>query len=74
MHFLLLFVMLAALSSVQSHAYDFGSFRDHEMRINAVSSLTQEGRETLHLIQQGSLFLYARDGVILSNFEKRLPK
>ncbi|MEO6421520.1 MAG: ribonuclease domain-containing protein [Candidatus Nitrotoga sp.] len=74
LHFLLSFVMLVALGSVQSYAYEFGSFYDHEMRVIAVSALTQEGRETLHLIKQGGPFLYARDGVIFSNFEKRLPK
>ena len=75
LHFLfLLFAMLLALVSVQTYAYAFGSYNDLGMRVIAVSELPLEGRETLHLIKQGGPFLYARDGVIFSNFEKRLPK
>ena len=66
--------MLVALVSVQTYAYAFGPYNELEMRVIAVSELPMEGRETLHLIKQGSPFLYARDGVIFSNFEKRLPK
>ncbi len=69
-----LFAMLSALVSVQTYADGFGSDNDREMRVVAVSALPLEGRETLHLIKQGGPFLYARDGVIFSNFEKRLPK
>ena len=75
LHFLFfLFAMLLALGSAQTYAYAFGSYNDREMQIIAVSALPPEGRETLHLIKQGGPFLYARDGVIFSNFEKRLPK
>ena len=75
LHFLsFLFAMLLALVSVQTYADVFGSNNDHEMRVVAVSALPLEGRETLNLIKQGGPFLYARDGVIFSNFEKRLPK
>lgn len=75
LHFLfLLFSMLLALVSVQIYADTFGSYNDREMRVIAVSALPLEGRETLGLIKQGGPFLYARDGVIFSNFEKRLPK
>ncbi|WP_173055502.1 ribonuclease domain-containing protein [Candidatus Nitrotoga sp. AM1P] len=75
LHFLCcLFAMLLALVSVQTYADVFGSNNDREMQIIAVSALPLEGRETLHLIKQGGPFLYARDGVIFSNFEKRLPK
>lgn len=66
--------MLLALVSVQTYADVFGPNNDREMQIIAVSALPLEGRETLHLIKQGGPFLYARDGVIFSNFEKRLPK
>ncbi|WP_239796264.1 ribonuclease domain-containing protein [Candidatus Nitrotoga arctica] len=74
LHLFFLFAMLLALASVQTYADVFGSYNDREMRVVAVSALPLEGRETLHLIKQGSPFLYARDGVIFSNFEKRLPK
>jgi ribonuclease T1 len=75
LHFLFcLFAMLLALVSVQTYADVFGSNNDGEMQVIAVSALPLEGRETLHLIKQGGPFLYARDGVIFSNFEKRLPK
>jgi ribonuclease T1 len=75
LHFLFcLFAMLLALVSVQTYADVFGSNNDREMQIVAVSTLPLEGRETLHLIKQGGPFLYARDGVIFNNFEKRLPK
>lgn len=66
--------MLLALVSVQTYADVFGSNNDHEMRVVAVSALPLEGRETLNLIKQGGPFLYARDGVIFSNFENHLPK
>ncbi len=75
LHFLFfLFAMLLALVSVQTYADALGSYNDREMRVIAVSALPLEGRETLHLIKQGGPFSYARDGVIFSNFEKRLPK
>ena len=75
LHFLFfLFAILLVLVSVQTYAYAFGSNIDHEMRVITVSELPMEGRETLRLIKQGGPFLYARDGVIFSNFEKRLPK
>jgi len=75
LHFLfVLFAMLLALASAQTHADAFGSNNDREMLIIAVSALPPEGRETLHLIKQGGPFPYPRDGVIFSNFEKRLPK
>ena len=75
LHYLFaLFAMLLALASAQTHAYAFKSNNDREMQVIAVSALPPEGRETLHLIKQGGPFLYARDGVIFSNFEKRLPK
>lgn len=66
--------MLLALASAQTHAYAFGSNNVREMRIIAVSELPPEGRETLRLIKTGGPFPYPRDGVIFSNFEKRLPK
>lgn len=69
-----LFAMLAVLASGQIHAYAFGSNIEREMRVIAVSALPPEGRETLRLIKQGGPFPYPRDGVIFSNFEKRLPK
>ncbi|RFC37506.1 MAG: ribonuclease T1 [Candidatus Nitrotoga sp. SPKER] len=69
-----LFAMLSALVSVQTYADVFGSSNDREMRVVPVSALPLEGRETLRLIKQGGPFLYTRDGVIFSNFEKRLPK
>ena len=69
-----LFAMLLALASAHTHAYALGSNNDREMQIIAVSALPPEGRETLHLIKQGGPFPYPRDGVIFSNFEKRLPK
>jgi len=69
-----LFAMLLALASGQTCAYAFGSNNDREMQIIAVSALPPEGHETLHLIKQGGPFPYPRDGVIFSNFEKRLPK
>ncbi|MDP1856136.1 MAG: ribonuclease domain-containing protein [Candidatus Nitrotoga sp.] len=69
-----LFAMLLALVSVQTYADVFGSDNDREMGVVAVSALPPEGRETLHLIKWGGPFPYPRDGVIFSNFEKRLPK
>ncbi|MDP1637199.1 MAG: ribonuclease domain-containing protein [Candidatus Nitrotoga sp.] len=66
--------MLLALVSVQTYADVFGSDNDREMGVVAVSALPPEGRETLHLIKWGGPFPYPRDGVIFSNFEKRLPK
>lgn len=69
-----LFAMLAVLASGQIHAYVSRSNIDREMRVIAVSALPPEGRETLRLIKQGGPFPYPRDGVIFSNFEKRLPK
>jgi len=69
-----LFAMLLALASAQTHAYAFGSNNDREMQIIAVSAMPTEGRETLRLIKQGGPFPYSRDGVIFSNFENRLPK
>lgn len=75
LHYLfVLFVMLMALASAHTHTYALGSNNDREMQIIAVSALPPEGRETLHLIKQGGPFPYPRDGVIFSNFEKRLPK
>jgi ribonuclease T1 len=75
LHFLfVLYPMLLALASAQTHAYAFGSNNDREMQIIAVSAVPPEGRETLHLIKQGGPFPYPRDGVIFSNFEKQLPK
>ena len=75
LHYLfVLFAMLLALASAHTHAYALGSNNDREMQIIAVSALPPEGRETLHLIKQGGPFPYPRDGVIFSNFEKRLPK
>ena len=72
--FFFLFAMPLALVSVQTYADVFGSNNDRGMQIIAVSALPLEGRETLHLIKRGGPFLYAREGVIFSNFEKRLPK
>jgi ribonuclease T1 len=69
-----LFAMLLTLASTQTHAYAFKSNNDREIQVVAVSTLPPEGRETLHLIKQGGPFPYPRDGVIFSNFEKRLPK
>ena len=69
-----LFAMLLALVSVQTYADVFVSNNDREMQVIVVSALPLEGRETLHLIKRGGPFSYARDGVIFSNFEKRLPK
>lgn len=75
LHFLFfLFAILLALVSIQTYAYAFGSYNDRDMPVIAASALPLEGRETLHLIKQGGPFLYARDGTIFSNFEKRLPK
>jgi ribonuclease T1 len=75
LHFLFcLFAMLLALGSAQTYAYAFGSNNDREMQIITVSALPPEGRETLRLIKRGGPFPYPRDGVIFSNFEKRLPK
>ena len=70
----LLLAMLFALASIQAFAYDHCSIHDSAVQAIKVSALPLEGRETLHLIKQGGPFLYARDGVIFSNFEKRLPK
>jgi ribonuclease T1 len=39
----------------------------------AISELPPEARETLRLINQGGPFPYARDGVVFSNREHRLP-
>ena len=72
--FFFLFATLLALVSEPTFADVFGSDNDREMRVVTVSALPLEGRETLHLIKQGGPFLYARDGVVFSNFEKRLPK
>jgi ribonuclease T1 len=69
-----LYAMLLALASGQTCAYAFGSNNDREMQIIVVSALPPEGREALRLIKQGGPFPYPRDGVIFSNFEKRLPK
>ena len=66
--------MLLAQVPTQTCANAYGSHNDREMGVVAVSALPLEGRETLHLIKQGGPFQYARDGVIFSNFEKRLPK
>lgn len=75
LHFLFcLFAMLLALGSAQIYAYAFGSNNDREMQIITVFALPPEGRETFHLIKRGGPFPYPRDGVIFSNFEKRLPK
>ena len=64
LHFLfVLFAMLLALASAQTHAYSLGSNNVREMQIIAVSALPPEGRETLHLIKQGGPFPYPRDGV-----------
>lgn len=74
LHFLfLLFAMLLALVSAQTYADAFGSDTGRQMQAIAVSALPLEGRETLNLIKQGGPFSHARDGVIFSNFEKRLP-
>ncbi|CAH1189725.1 Guanyl-specific ribonuclease Sa3 [Candidatus Nitrotoga sp. BS] len=69
-----LFAIVLALVSIQTYAYALGSSNDRDMPVIAASALPLEGRETLHLIKQGGPFLYARDGMIFSNFEKRLPK
>jgi ribonuclease T1 len=69
-----LFAMLLAVASTQTHAYAFKSNNDREIQVIAVSTLPPEGRETLQLIKRGGPFPYSRDGVIFSNFEKRLPK
>lgn len=75
LHFLFfLFAMTLAFVSVRTYADMFGSYNDREMRVVAVSALPLEGREALYRIKRGGPFLYARDGVIFSNFEKRLPK
>ena len=75
LHFLFcLLAILLALGSAQTYAYAFGLNNDREMQIITVSALPPEGRETLHLIKRGGPFPYPRDGVIFSNFEKRLPK
>ena len=75
LHYLFaLFAMLLALALAQTHAYAFKSNNDREMQIIAVSALPPEGRETLRLIKQGGPFPYARDGVVFSNYEKRLSK
>lgn len=74
-HFLCcLFATLLALVSVQTYADAFGANNDREMQIIMVSALPLEGQETLHLIKRDGPFPYPRDGVIFSNFEKRLPK
>ena len=39
----------------------------------AVKSLPPEARETLALIEKGGPYPYDRDGIVFSNFEKRLP-
>ncbi len=39
----------------------------------AAAELPPEARETLSLIKQGGPFPYARDGVVFSNREHRLP-
>ena len=69
-----LFAIVLALVSIQTYAYALGSSNDRDMPVIAASALPLEGRETRHLIKQGGRFLYARDGMIFSNFEKRLPK
>lgn len=39
----------------------------------SISELPPEARSTYQLIQQGGPFPYPRDGVVFSNFERRLP-
>lgn len=39
----------------------------------AVAELPPEARETLNLVKQGGPFPYARDGVVFSNREHKLP-
>ncbi|CAH1905271.1 Ribonuclease T1 [Candidatus Nitrotoga sp. HW29] len=75
LHFLCcLFAVLLALVSVQIYADVFGPNNDRGMQVIAVSALPLEGQETLYLIKRDGPFPYPRDGVIFSNFEKRLPK
>ena len=40
----------------------------------AVAELPSEARATLQFIKQGGPFPFPRDGVVFSNFEKRLPQ
>lgn len=39
----------------------------------SVKQLPGEARDTLSLIEKGGPFPYDRDGIVFSNFEKRLP-
>lgn len=40
----------------------------------AVAALPPQARVTLRLIGQGGPFLYARDGTVFRNYERRLPR
>ncbi len=45
-----------------------------DMEFIAVADLPTEGRETLRIIERGGPFPFARDGVVFSNREHRLPE
>ena len=40
----------------------------------AVADLPPEAQQTLHDIERGGPFAYARDGVVFGNYEHELPK
>ena len=40
----------------------------------AVADLPPEAQQTLHEIERGGPFAYARDGVVFGNYEHELPK
>jgi ribonuclease T1 len=40
----------------------------------SAANLPAEARATLHLIERGGPFPYARDGVIFGNYERKLPR
>lgn len=73
-----IFALIMALLMLQvpfsASAYSQRSYADASVAEVSLSSLPPEARATLRLIKQGGPFPYPRDGVVFSNFEKRLPK
>jgi len=71
-----IFALTACLALLAAPA-SADSRDDYNVEYNqyiATLFLPPEARETLGLIKRGGPFPYARDGVVFSNFEKRLPR
>jgi ribonuclease T1 len=66
-------LLLAVLLGLPTAAGGFDETSAGGIATIPVAQVPQQARETLHLIRVGGPFPYAKDGVMFSNYERRLP-